>query len=593
LFGHRFILEIPASAIHPDSGMAYRVELRAFRKTPLVGRGDSYKGTVVSTVVLHEGANRLGPAHSSHEEIRRLGGGRFSHWEERIFFSTSDGTDPRANSGKYTVEIPLYLPFYYVLLAAAGFVGIVIASRRELARTARLLGRSVAVDQGVLQRTWKIVTHNRVLRWTRENIVPPLLGTLVVFLALAIIGEAYFRLTTPFAEIKWPSKFDPRIGFLFQPNAELRYTNHLDFWVSERINSLGFADRELNSDLLRRGCHVVFIGDSMVEAAQVRNDEKVQTVLERKAAGAHPKWQLTASAFGSSGTAQLNQLTFYESFVRNLRPKLVVLVFAGNDFANNSSVLEALRNGWHPDHPPRLFARQDPGTGVYHWIHIDPDWRRYLLKTETQPNNNNPTQRALHSFMKDHSLFYNWFWRKLSLLHPEIVSRLEGPTLQELIAMRVAALRGMDDYRWQLRNWDDSYNSDLDAVFYDEKLPEFFSDVLKLTGFALSEFQRRVKQDDGNLVILTTSQMSLPRTPRPGAKKDPLISRRVFLRLEAMARTVGIPMIDQYAYILQSGGNLLAAQFRHDAHWTPQGHVWASEAVLKYLEQNPQICRPQ
>ena len=39
----------------------------------------------------------------------------------------------------------------------------------------------------------------------------------------------------------------------------------------------------------------------MVEAAQVRNDEKVQAVLEKKAAGTHPEWQLTASAFGYSG----------------------------------------------------------------------------------------------------------------------------------------------------------------------------------------------------------------------------------------------------------------------------------------------------
>jgi hypothetical protein len=192
--------------------------------------------------------------------------------------------------------------------------------------------------------------------------------------------------------------------------------------------------------------------------------------------------------------------------------------------------------------------------------------------------------------MKEHSLLYSWFWAKFSLFHPETVSELEGPTLADLIAMRIAALRATDDYRRQLSEWDNSYNSDLDAVFYDEELPKFFSDALNLTGFALSEFQRRVKQDKGNLVILTTSQMSLPRVARPGQKRDPLISRRQFLRLEAIARTIGIPVIDQYTYIMENGGDLLAAQFKHDAHWTPQGHIWASEAVLKYLERNPQIC---
>ena len=589
--GYRFILEIPASAISPDSGLAYWIQPGALQSRPFVGRADSDSAPSVSTADLREGSNRLGPAHSLHQEIRDLGGGRFSHWGDGLIFSTSDNTDPRTNNRKYLVEISLYPPLYFVLLAVALLAGAAIANRRELARGARV-GRSAVIHNRILQGNWANVIHNRAVRWTRENVMPPLLGTLVVFLALAAIEEAYFRITTPFAGLKWPSKFDPRIGFLFEPNAELRYTNHLDYWVSERINSLGFADRELNPDMLRRGCHIVFIGDSMVEAAQVRNSEKVQAVLEKRAADLHPEWHLTASAFGYSGTGQLNQITFYDSFVHNLRPKLVVLVFASNDFANNSSVLEALRNGWHPDHPPRLFARRDPSTGTYRWIPIDPEWRRYVLKIETQPNNNNPTERLLHSFMKEHSLFYGWLWRKLSPLHPGIVSRLEPePTVPELIAMRVEALRATDNYRRELRDWDNSYDLDLDAVFYDEELPKLFSDAVNVTGFALIEFQRRVKEDGGQLVILTTSQMSLPRVPRPGGKEDPLISRRAFLRLEAIARTIGIPVIDQYTYIVQNGGNLLAAQFRHDAHWTPQGHVWASEAVLEYLKQNPQICR--
>ena len=282
-------------------------------------------------------------------------------------------------------------------------------------------------------------------------------------------------------------------------------------------------------------------------------------------------------------------MTFYDSFVHDLRPKLVVLVFTANDFANNSYVLEALRNGWHPDHAPRLFARRD-SRGGYRWIPIDPEWQRYLLKTKTLPNSQNSTQRALHSFMKKHSFFYSWFWRKLSLLHPEIASGIEGPTLPELIGMRVEALRKTNDYRKQFRDWDDSYDVDLDAMFYDEELPELFSEAVNLTEFALNEFQRRVKQDGGNLAILTTSQMSLPRAPRPGGKADPFISRRQFLRLEGIAHRIGIPVIDQYTYVVQNGGNLLAAQFRHDGHWSPQGHIWASDAVLKYLEQNSQIC---
>jgi hypothetical protein len=168
---------------------------------------------------------------------------------------------------------------------------------------------------------------------------------------------------------------------------------------------------------------------------------------------------------------------------------------------------------------------------------------------------------------------------------------LEGPTLPELIHMRVQALRGTKEYGQQLSDWDNSYNADLDALFYDEHLPEIFLAAANLTRFALEEFQRRAKKDGAHLVILTTSQMSLPRAPRGrDTKEDPILSRRAFLRLEAIARGLGIPVIDQYTYIVNNGGDLLAAQFRHDAHWTRQGHLWASEAILEYLAGHPEVC---
>ena len=50
---------------------------------------------------LFEGARELKPAHALHGEIRQQGAGRFSHWGEWLYFSTSDGTDPRHNGRTY------------------------------------------------------------------------------------------------------------------------------------------------------------------------------------------------------------------------------------------------------------------------------------------------------------------------------------------------------------------------------------------------------------------------------------------------------------------------------------------------------------
>ena len=57
-----------------------------------------------STLEVRENGRRLGPPHSMHEDIRKLGGGRFSHWGHMVIFSSSDGSDPRSNGRTYTVR---------------------------------------------------------------------------------------------------------------------------------------------------------------------------------------------------------------------------------------------------------------------------------------------------------------------------------------------------------------------------------------------------------------------------------------------------------------------------------------------------------
>ena len=57
-----------------------------------------------SRLALFEDGKALGPAHASHDDIRRLGAGRYSHWGAQLYFSTSDNTDPRGNGRHYSVE---------------------------------------------------------------------------------------------------------------------------------------------------------------------------------------------------------------------------------------------------------------------------------------------------------------------------------------------------------------------------------------------------------------------------------------------------------------------------------------------------------
>ncbi|MCM2313764.1 MAG: FkbM family methyltransferase [Thermoanaerobaculia bacterium] len=82
----------------PDGLRGWVVELPDLREG-----ADSASEPRKSGLLLFEGEQMMGPAHSLHDDIRKLGEGRFSHWAGNLYFSTTDGSDPNANGRSYTV----------------------------------------------------------------------------------------------------------------------------------------------------------------------------------------------------------------------------------------------------------------------------------------------------------------------------------------------------------------------------------------------------------------------------------------------------------------------------------------------------------
>jgi hypothetical protein len=64
--------------------------------------GDTTDSPKASKLKLYEDGLALGPAHSNHAEIRQYGRGRYSHWGNALYFSSSDNSDPTTNKRRYT-----------------------------------------------------------------------------------------------------------------------------------------------------------------------------------------------------------------------------------------------------------------------------------------------------------------------------------------------------------------------------------------------------------------------------------------------------------------------------------------------------------
>jgi hypothetical protein len=448
----------------------------------------------------------LGPGNQHTDNVAELGGGRYFVYKGKLYFSASDNSSPRTNGRRYE----LFLPLFKIRTMSAAAAWLRFIAGAVLALT-----------------VLRALAERRIFRPVIANTAPGLLVTVVMLAVTAGAFEIYQRVfNRAFGDVVWPMRFDAVAGLTYAPHTEIRWSNQLDFWTRERTNSLGFLDREPAQPKPPGRFRVLLVGDSFVEAAQVTNEEKVQTLLARKLDAELGAGTTDVVAIGLSGTGQANQLGLYEAFGKQLAPDLVVLVAVSNDFADNSALLSAVRNGWSPARPPWLFFERE-ATG-FRKISPAEDWARHKLPGV------------------DPAAFY-------------------------------AALRQMPVYAPRLAGWSGpSGVEDLDAVFWRRRLPPAFEDAIALTRRALEEWKAVGERDGFRLTVVATSNLTR-------GEVDALSERTLYLeRFRDVVRQVGVPFLDLHPVFASQPDPTLAV-WRHDSHWSRTGHQWAADALHQFL----------
>lgn len=122
----------PSNILH-NEGAAFTYGMRS-ANWPLAIPTDGGAAGYVATAHVKENGRDLGPAHALHQEIRQIGGGRFSYWNHTLYFSASDNSDPRTNGKFYQVSRTAYLSKPIALLGCIPAIALfALALRRRSA----------------------------------------------------------------------------------------------------------------------------------------------------------------------------------------------------------------------------------------------------------------------------------------------------------------------------------------------------------------------------------------------------------------------------------------------------------------------------
>jgi hypothetical protein len=188
------------------------------------------------------------------------------------------------------------------------------------------------------------------LPWHKKILFGTLYAFVMVF-TIAIIGECLLRVlplgsyrSAPFRQ------YDPEVGLSLLP--DMNVTHHRGCFAGEVVtNRWGMRDRERTLEKSPEEFRIAVLGDSAVEAVQVKPEEVVTRQMEQLLAAKGYK-HVSVLNFAVEGIGTTQELIMYKEKVRQFHPDLVLVMFSWNDVMNNSSTLQPKSYGIHTWYSP-------------------------------------------------------------------------------------------------------------------------------------------------------------------------------------------------------------------------------------------------
>ena len=279
LFGMEVTEKLDPAKIWHQQGHAY-VAVIGFQS-----RSDTNESANRSMLGLLENGIRMNMPHAIHSQIRELGAGRYSHWEDSLIFSASDGSNPATNGKTYRIAYQWRPPPTVTLLVLAAL----LYAMARLSTAARVVSINAAI-----------------------------LLFLLVLSAASL--EIVLRKTSWLDQLSSPAPFYFPQN-LIEADKRVNLTGYID---SNGFRSNTKIENMIESAKAERGCKIAVLGDSFVWGSGLSPEERWTSKLERLV-------NCTVFPFGLNGATTIEYLGLYERSLRSLDFDYLLIGIVEND----------------------------------------------------------------------------------------------------------------------------------------------------------------------------------------------------------------------------------------------------------------------
>ena len=405
----------------------------------------------------------------------------------------------------------------------------------------------------------------------RSSVVAPILTNLILIAGSVAVALCLAEVALRVLGISYPifDTWDADRGVILMPGKEGWYRQEGQAYL--RINGLGYRDVEHATTKPAGVLRIAVLGDSFAEARQVEVKDTFWKRLENEpvlSEAIRPRRiEVLNFGVGGYGTAQA-MLTFEKDAVR-FEPDIVVLqMFVGNDFVNNSRALSyRAQDAFRP-----FFLRSNDG------LELDTSFRQQGFAT----------------------------WKKRLLLTTIHYSRV----LELLNQVRRNHLIGQLQASGKNKQSNDSTKKTAPvelgtytSVFVAPQEPDW-KEAWAVTERMLETLHEKVKAADARLVVLVTpTAISVHPSLEARAQYRADLGIDDFeypdRRLQAHSRKTGyalVPLTRRLQQVVQASKEPLHG-FDNAAigfgHWNERGHAHVAAILAQHLAEHPVAAAPQ